>query len=140
MLFKCLHSLDGSKSDCPTTGVKYLPKSGSTATTTTAATTTTTTAVPTGTGSFSGTGYLNAITSGTQNGCLISAGTWYTTGTCATYTATASGSGFTLKSSKGACGISSSSFTCGSSVTATIFTVSFRLALHGLNTSKTILK
>jgi ribonuclease T2 len=67
---------------------------------------------------------LEAYTSGSQTGCLISAGTWYTSGTCATYTATGSGSGFTLKSSKGSCGISSSKFTCASSVTATVFTVS----------------
>lgn len=87
-------------------------------------------------------GYLNAYTGGSQTGCLIGAGTWYTTGTCATYTATASGkldqvmearskliyydqgSGFTLKTSKGPCGISNSAFTCGSGVTATVFGVS----------------
>lgn len=88
-------------------------------------------------------GFLNAFTGGSQTGCLISAGKWYTTGTCATYTATPSGkfmveefaawgkltphfqgSGFTLKSSKGSCGISNSAFTCGSGVTATVFGVS----------------
>ena len=36
-------------------------------------------------------GYLNAYTGGSQTGCLIGAGTWYTSGTCATYTATPSG-------------------------------------------------
>lgn len=85
----------GQSSSCSSTGIKYLPKSGAAVTTTTSLTatktTTTTTSTPTGTGSFSGSGYLNAYTSGSQDGCLISAGTWYTTGTCATYTATASG-------------------------------------------------
>lgn len=28
---------------------------------------------------------------GKQNGCIISKGTWYTTGTCATFTATSDG-------------------------------------------------
>jgi ribonuclease T2 len=90
----------GQSSSCSSTGIKYLPKSGGTTTTTTSSTatktTTTSTSSPTGTGSFSGSGYLNAYTSGSQDGCLISAGTWYTTGTCATYTATASGTTFAL--------------------------------------------
>jgi ribonuclease T2 len=87
----------GQSASCASTGIKYLPKSGSAATTTLVTSTktaTTSAAGSTGTtvsGTFSGTGYLNAITSGSQDGCLISAGTWYTTGTCATYTATASG-------------------------------------------------
>ncbi|CZR56972.1 related to ribonucleases [Phialocephala subalpina] len=126
----------GQSSSCSSTGIKYLPKSGGTVTTTTSATkTTTATSTPTGTGSFSGSGYLNAYTGGSQDGCLISAGTWYTTGTCATYTATASGSGFTLKSSKGSCGISSDTFTCASGVTATVFTASNGLlAYNGATT------
>jgi ribonuclease T2 len=145
----------GQSSSCASTGIKYLPKSGSpvstttttsagsTLTTTTSAnsitttTTTTTTssssATPTGgSGIFSGKGYLEAYTSGSQTGCLISGGTWFTSGTCATYTATASASGFTLKSSKGSCGISSSKFTCASGVTATVFTVSFTTPLTDL--------
>jgi ribonuclease T2 len=115
----------GSSSNCPSTGIKYLPKSGSpapggtttttstqtktTGTTTTTGTATTTTTSPTSspTGVFSGSGriaisinhdflltvlgYLNAYTAGSQTGCLISAGTWYTSGTCATYTATPAG-------------------------------------------------
>jgi len=60
---------------------------------------------------------------------------WYASGTCATITATASGSGFTLKSSKGNCGIVSSSFTCASGVTATVFTASGgKLAYNGATT------
>ena len=84
----------GSTSSCPSTGIKYLPKSGGSSTTTTtsfSSTTTTTSASSAPTGSFSGSGFLNGIASGSQTGCLISAGTWYTSGTCATYTATASG-------------------------------------------------
>ncbi|KAK4035307.1 hypothetical protein C8A01DRAFT_38209 [Parachaetomium inaequale] len=117
----------GSGSTCPSTGIKYLPKPGSVtsaSTTLTPATTlTTATSTPTG-GALSGKGYLNVVTSGSQKGCIIGAGTWYTTGTCATFTATPSGSGFTLTSSKGKCAISSSNaLTCSSSVTAaTVFT------------------
>ncbi|KAI1881149.1 hypothetical protein JX265_001389 [Neoarthrinium moseri] len=109
-----------NSAECPSTGIKYLPKNGG---------------GDDGGGSgggggdgggtvFSGSGTLNVYSSGTQKGCLISAGTWYTSGTCATYTATASGSGFTLKSSKGNCGLSGGVFTCGSGVTSTVFTAS----------------
>lgn len=76
---------NGNVGTCPTTGIKYLPKSGT-------ATPTTTSGAPAATGAaFSGTGYLNAYTSSSQTGCLITAGTWYATGSCATFTATASG-------------------------------------------------
>ncbi|KAI0102204.1 ribonuclease T2-like protein [Nemania sp. FL0031] len=138
----------GDSSNCPSSGVKYLPKSGTgTSPTTTTKTTTktvnernipsniTTSPTSTATGSFSGSGYLNAYYNGNADGCLISAGTWYTTGTCATYTATASGSGFTLTSSKGTCGVVSGAFTCGSGVSATVFTaVSGKLAYNGVST------
>ncbi|KAF5875591.1 putative ribonuclease t2 protein [Botrytis fragariae] len=113
----------GQSGTCPSTGIKYTPKSGSATPTTTAGgggSTTTTATAPGGTGSFSGSGYLEAYVGSTNNGCLISAGTWYTSGTCATYTATASGTGFTLKSSKGTCGISGSTFSCGAGV-STVF-------------------
>lgn len=116
---------DGTKSTCPSTGVKYLPKSsGGSTSTTTGPTSTTTTTSPTSTGgAFSGKGSLMVEVDGSQNGCIISAGTWYTTGTCASFTAAASGDGFTLSSSKGKCAISSGQLTCGSSVsTATVFT------------------
>lgn len=60
---------------------------------------------------------------GANKGCIISAGTWYTSGTCATFTAASASSGFTLTSSKGKCGVVSGVLTCGSSVsTATAFT------------------
>ncbi|CAJ2505687.1 Uu.00g130810.m01.CDS01 [Anthostomella pinea] len=101
---------------CPSTGVKYLPKgTGTTPPTTT--TTTTGGPSPTATGGvFAGKGYLNAVTGGSTKGCLISGGTWYTTGTCATFTATSSGSGFSLSTSKGDCSAASGSLTCASSV------------------------
>ncbi|KAI0436166.1 ribonuclease T2-like protein [Xylaria telfairii] len=128
----------GQSSNCPSTGVKYLPKSGTgTSPTSTKTTTTKTTTSPTSTatGTFSGKGYLNAYYNGNEDGCLIAAGTWYTTGTCATYTATASGSGFTLTSSKGNCGVVSGVFTCASGVTATVFNaVSGKLAYNGAST------
>jgi len=112
----------GTTSSCSSSGIKYLPKSGSGTPTTTVSSPT---SVPTGGGgTFSGSGYLNGIADGSQTGCLISAGTWYTGGTCATFTATSSGDGFTLKSSKGSCGITSGAFSCGSGVTATVFAAS----------------
>ncbi|KAH8655903.1 ribonuclease T2 [Xylariales sp. PMI_506] len=123
-------TITGASSNCPSTGVKYLPKSGSST-----PTSTTSAPNPTGTGTFSGSGYINAYYGGQQDGCLISAGTWYTTGTCATYTATASGSGFTLKTSKGNCGVVSGVFSCASGVTATVFTASGGKLAYGGSTS-----
>jgi ribonuclease T2 len=106
--------------------VKYLPKSGgggdspsstsapsSTAPSSSSGPSTTPTGTP-----FSGKGYLNVITSGSKKGCIISGGTWYTTGTCAGFTATSSGNGFTLKSSKGDCAVSDGKLTCGSGVSS----------------------
>ncbi|CAG8956125.1 hypothetical protein HYFRA_00012042 [Hymenoscyphus fraxineus] len=107
----------GASSSCSSSGIKYLPKSGSSTPPNPGGD-----PPPPGGSDISGSGYLNAVTSGGQKGCLIGAGTWYTTGTCATYTATASGNGVTLKSSKGSCGVVNSAFTCGSGVTATVFT------------------
>lgn len=133
--------LVGSASTCPSTGIKYLPKgsgsspststttggSGTTSTaastsksTTTGGTGTTTSSAPTSTstGSFSGSGYLNVVSGGSQQGCIISKGTWYTTGTCATFKATSSGFEFTLSSSKGNCAIVSGALSCASTVSA----------------------
>lgn len=87
----------GDTSSCPSSGIKYPPKSGATsvgatatATKTSPATTATATATATGT-SVSGAGTWNAYYEGSQDGCLISSGTWYIGGTCATYHATSSG-------------------------------------------------
>ena len=117
--------LVGSKSTCPSTGIKYLPKDGSASPTTTATTKTTAAPTATSTGApFTGSGLLNVVTGGSSKGCLISAGKWYTSGTCATFKATASGSGsdFTLSSSKGNCAVVSGAFTCASTVSSgTVF-------------------
>jgi ribonuclease T2 len=86
----------GSGSTCPSSGIKYLPKTGATtapATSTRTSTSPTSTSTPSG-AVPSGKGYLDVITSGSQDGCIIGAGTWYTTGTCATFTATPSGRSF----------------------------------------------
>jgi ribonuclease T2 len=53
-----------------------------------------------------------------KKGCIISKGTWYATGTCATFTATEVDSGFTLSSSKGKCGIVSGALSCDASVSS----------------------
>jgi len=76
----------GGTSDCPATGIKYLPKAGAPP----ASSTSSGTAPTQSGGAISGQGNLNVI-HGSQTGCLISAGTWYVSGTCATYTATPSG-------------------------------------------------
>ncbi|CAG8972130.1 hypothetical protein HYALB_00008135 [Hymenoscyphus albidus] len=107
-------SPDGSKSSCPDNGIKYLPKHQ-----TATPTSTTTGSIPTSTAApYTGRGFLQAYTGGTNKGCLISAGTWYTTGTCAGYTAAASGDGFTLTSSKGPCAMIANSFSCAVTNTA----------------------
>jgi ribonuclease T2 len=112
-----------TRSNCPSTGIKYKPKGGSGSPSPTS--------TSRGGGSqptsspgkpFSGTGFLNVVTGGSQKGCIISGGTWYTSGTCATITATSSDGGFTLSSSKGACGILEGAFACGSGVNSTTFT------------------
>lgn len=72
---------------------KKITLPGKTSTTTTATSTaSTTSSAATATGSsVSGEGYWYAYYDGEEDGCLISGGTWYTTGTCATYHATESG-------------------------------------------------
>ncbi|KAI0200369.1 ribonuclease T2-like protein [Astrocystis sublimbata] len=116
----------GSGSNCPATGIKYLPKyaSGTPTTTTTKGTTPPTSVpVPTGTpGALSGKGYVNVK----PDGFLISSGNWYRASgaTPATYTATPSSDGkaFTLKSSKGPCQVlGDASLSCASGLTASSF-------------------
>ncbi|KAH8807834.1 ribonuclease Trv [Xylogone sp. PMI_703] len=118
---------DGSKSNCADTGIKYIPKYQTTSTTTSSGT-----ASPTSTPTpFQGKGFLQAYLNGQNTGCLISAGTWYTTGTCATYTATTSGDGFTLKSSKGPCDIINDVFSCAAGNTAGVFSQLDGLLAYG---------
>ena len=120
-----------ASSKCPATGVKYLPKNASSPSPTGTATTTGGAAPTSTSGPFSGKGYLNVRVSGASKGCLISSGKWYVSGTCATYTAeAASGNApraaddspsFTLKSSKGDCGVLDGAFACGSGVEKGVF-------------------
>lgn len=58
-----------------------------------------------------------------HRGCLISDGSWYSSGTCATYRITETVGGVQLQSSKGKCGIVDGSFKCGPSITAGDFTI-----------------
>lgn len=94
-------------SSCPSTGIKFTPKGKNPVNTATATATTATATATTGSGSSptSGSkGYLKI-----DDGCAISSGKYYTSGTCATYTVT----GSQLKSSKGICGVQDDVFTCG---------------------------
>lgn len=106
---------DGSKSNCPSTGIKYLPKSSGSSTTSTPPG-----SQPTGgSGNLNGKGYVNVVdSSGKTNGCLISNGKWYTSGTCATYTASSG----QLSTSKGNCQVSGSAISCASGNSASTFT------------------
>nr|BAC02942.1 ribonuclease [Pholiota nameko] len=100
---------------CPSSGIKYPPKSGGSSTTTTGGSS------PTGTpGSLPGKATIHAISSSGTVGGLLSAGTW-STQTLATYTITGTASSFTMTSSKGNCGVSGTTFSCGSGVTTTSF-------------------
>ncbi|EJD37105.1 ribonuclease T2 [Auricularia subglabra TFB-10046 SS5] len=105
-----------ASNDCPSSGIKYLPKSGG------------------GSGGGGGGGTtppasgvpasftVQALrSSGSTTGGLLSGGTW-STQTLATYKTAASGSGFTLTTSKGPCAVSSSTLTCASGNSASVFT------------------
>ncbi|KAF8464979.1 ribonuclease T2 [Gautieria morchelliformis] len=107
------------KGSCATSGLTYPPKSGSGGGTSTS---TSPGGSPTGApGSVPVKSTLTALMSngGIQGGVLTS-GTW-SAQTPATFTATSSGSGFTLSTQKGSCGVSGGQFQCGSSVTASTF-------------------
>lgn len=119
---------DDFTTSCPPTGIQYIPKyQNSTTSTTGTATSTSTTPSATSTCTpYNGKGYLQAY-GDSQTGCLISYGTWYSaTGTsCATYTGVftdATNSSFTLKSSKGPCGIVADKLSCSANMTYTDFT------------------
>ena len=156
----------GETYSCPQTGIRYLPKGASSSPTTSIGTSGTASSTPTHSsnlsttysppsptstgGAFVGKGYLNVVTGGKADGCIISAGTWYTTGSCATFTGTATSmislptlhsssinyvlaGGVTLSSSKGKCAIISGALSCGSTVSsATVFTVSLLLPIRAL--------
>ena len=111
----------GSGSTCPKTGIKWIPKSGGGGTNPPNTTTTGTGSPPTGTpgGSPSGKGTLKVKSGSSTAGFIISSGKWYNGGgTAAGFTATPSGSSFTLSSSKGKCAVQNSALTCASTVTS----------------------
>ncbi|KAF8587016.1 ribonuclease T2 [Ramaria rubella] len=110
---------------CASSGLKYPPKSGSSGGSGgggSSSTTSSPASGPTGApGSVPAKSTLTALTpSGSTKGVVLSAGTW-SVQTGATFTATSSGSGFTLKTSKGNCGVSDGEFSCGNGVTASTF-------------------
>lgn len=85
--------------------------------------------LPKGSGGGGGGGGDGNATSGFlkpsgQTGCLISDGSWYASGTCATFKVTETIGGVSITSSKGPCGMSSEGkFQCGSSISAGDFTL-----------------
>lgn len=77
--------IDGMKSNCPSRGIRYPPKRNHLPNPTQTFTTTDA-AKPTATGiPFQGLGNLKVSTLGQGRGCIISHGTWFTSGTCATF-------------------------------------------------------
>ncbi|QRW25474.1 ribonuclease T2 family [Rhizoctonia solani] len=117
---------------CGSTGIKYPIKGGSnTPTTTATAPTGTSTAIPTKAT------IVGVTSSGTQTGCLLTAGTW-SVQTCATYTITNVSGGFTLKTSKGFCEVSGGALSCSSSVSnGAVFTSSGGLLAYSGSTAFT---
>jgi ribonuclease T2 len=118
---------NGVTSNCPSTGIKYLPKGGSPVPTRSSTITMTTTrsTIPSPTSApFEGKGFLKVSCRGRQTGCLISRGAWYTSGTCAGFRAQADiveadkdPHLFTLTSTKGPCGFINGRFECGKHLT-----------------------
>ncbi|RAK84712.1 Ribonuclease T2 precursor (RNase T2) [Aspergillus tubingensis] len=127
---------DGQTSNCPRSGIHYIPKTprnGHEPTKTSRGP-----AEPTAPSApFSGKGNLMISTNGQKRGCIISHGAWFTSGTCATFTANkASDDTVTLKSSKGDCGFSHDVFTCGGFIRSpTQFTVEDGMLAYNDNTT-----
>ncbi|KAJ6083223.1 hypothetical protein N7467_007358 [Penicillium canescens] len=116
-------SPDGQKSNCPSKGIRYPLKHARpepTQTTTSGHPDPTAPSDP-----FSGRGNLIVSNRNQKHGCIISYGTWFTSGTCATFrTEKISDDAFSLKSSKGACAFEQDTLTCGPDVkTPSEFTV-----------------
>lgn len=77
--------LGSARSNCPMTGIRYIPKRAPSAPT---ATQTSDPTMPTRSPSkdpFTGRGHLDVWAFDRQIGCIISHGTWFTSGTCATF-------------------------------------------------------
>lgn len=132
---------DGAKTNCPREGVRYLPKatdsrptSAITGTGTSIPVEPTNTSVP-----FFGKGKLKVKVDGVSQGCLISNGYWYSSGTCAGFRVQDDAKEleddhlFTLISSKGPCSIYDGSFQCAKSLPVqTVFSANgSRLAFRG---------
>ncbi|KAF5375787.1 hypothetical protein D9757_008989 [Collybiopsis confluens] len=115
-------------SSCPSSGILYPPKTGSPVSTTSPTGTSTSTGTP---GTLPAKAQIHAMQSGTQVGGLLTLGTW-STQTLATMTLSGTSSSFTMSSSKGSCGVSGGTLTCGSGVTATTFSAVKRCFLMGL--------
>lgn len=94
-----------SNGGCPATGIKYIPKGLDSPSSTTSSAV----ATPTGTDGVTK-GYLNI-----SEGCIISYGKYFTTGTCATFKLSeAKYGGVQLVSSKGTCHMEDGVFACNS--------------------------
>ncbi|EIN13900.1 ribonuclease T2 [Punctularia strigosozonata HHB-11173 SS5] len=105
---------------CPSSGIKYPPKSGSSSSSTTTTKTSTKTSTST-TSTATATGLpTKATLVASSSGGLLSGGTW-STQTLATYTISGSADSFTMKTSKGSCGVSSGALKCGSGVSSSSF-------------------
>ncbi|KAJ5916318.1 hypothetical protein N7504_000333 [Penicillium tannophilum] len=106
---------DGQKSNCPARGIHYPLKR---AQKDPSKTTTSHGSEPTDPGTpFTGRGNLVVSTLNQRRGCIISKGTWYQSGTCATFRAEkGSDDTFTLKSSKGPCSFDEGILSCGDHV------------------------
>ncbi|CRL19300.1 Ribonuclease T2 [Penicillium camemberti] len=107
---------DGLKSNCPSRGIKYPLKHARhepTHTTTIGHPEPTAPGIP-----FTGRGNLIVERLNRKHGCIISYGTWFSSGTCATFRAEKiSDNIFTLKSSKGPCAFERDALACGPHVT-----------------------
>jgi len=104
---------------CPTSGIKYPPKTGTTSTSSTG--TTSTSSAPGGGSTGTPPGLpAKATIHASSTGGLLSLGTW-STQTLATYTISGTTDSFTMTSSKGNCGVSGGTFACGSGVSLTSF-------------------
>jgi ribonuclease T2 len=142
---------DGAKNNCPGTGIRYLqkgsPERSSSTTEPSRSQSVTAIPSPTSTGTpFTGKGFLQVHVNGesSSNGCLISEGTWYMSGTCAGFRVQDDIMGnhaitdedqesprvFTLTSSKGPCGIVDDVFICAKKLRSqTIFSTTSKGAL-----------
>ncbi|POY72051.1 hypothetical protein BMF94_4921 [Rhodotorula taiwanensis] len=117
-------SPDGSKSSCPDTGIRYLPKYAPSTSTGSGSISNSTSPYGNSTSAF-----FQGVVNGTEQGCLISAGAWFTSGTCATLHLTPASpstdlaAGFTMTSSKGPCAVASGALSCAAGNTASTFTL-----------------